>query len=249
MHAAGQMTESASKTNSPPDAPAHPDAPVFEDWGITDYGVALERQLMLVESRKRDAIPDTVVFTEHNPVYTVGVRRDAVQHLVWDRSTLEKQGIQLFETRRGGDITFHGPGQVVGYPIIRLRPGRRDLHAYLRSLEDGVAKALTHWGLEAGRREGMTGVWLGKRKICAIGVGVKSWVTYHGFALNVNTDLAYFQGIIPCGITDGTVTSIAKESGKEIDTEEVKEILRGVFRKIFHYELPSSARYYDTKQG
>lgn len=205
-----------------------------EDWGLIPYAEALDRQLQHVARRRAGEIPDTLVFTEHPPVYTVGVRRGADAHLVWSEEEMKSRGLSLYKTRRGGDITFHGPGQIVGYPIVALEGPRRDLHRYLGVIEDTVIETLGKIGLQAGRREGMTGVWIGKRKICAIGIGVKQWITYHGFALNLATDLSYFQGIVPCGITDGSVTSIIKESGKEFDTEEVKKILVRQFIHLFY---------------
>lgn len=219
-----------------PSIPLFREAPplALEDWGRVEYAEALQRQLDYVALRRENRIPDTFVFTEHPPVFTLGVRKAAAQHLIWDPETLRKRGVQLHQTRRGGDITFHGPGQLVGYLILSLEGDRKDLHAFLRILEDSVIRTLAHFGLDADRRERMTGVWLQKRKICAIGVGVKHWVTYHGFALNLSTDLSYFEGIIPCGISDGAVTSLEKESDKEIDTEEVKEILVSSFYELFY---------------
>ena len=207
---------------------------VVEDWGRSEYAVALDRQLDRVRQRREMEIPDTFAFTEHSPVYTYGVRKSAESHLLWNEAQLRERQIQIHKTRRGGDITFHGPGQIVGYPFVALEGNRKDLHAYLRILEETVIQSLQSFGLTSGRREGMTGVWVGRRKICAIGVGVKHWITYHGFALNVNTDLSYFEGIVPCGITDGTVTSLEKELGKGIDTEGVKEILVSRFYQLFY---------------
>ncbi|MGC9453197.1 MAG: lipoyl(octanoyl) transferase LipB [Oceanipulchritudo sp.] len=180
------------------------------DWGRTAYREAFARQLELVEQRRADACPDTLVLTEHNPVYTIGVRPGAEQHLVWQADMLEQQGIGVVRTNRGGDITYHGPGQIVGYPILSLRENR-DLHTYLRNLEEVLIRTVAHFGATAGRREGKTGIWVEDRKIAAIGVAVKSWITYHGFALNLDPDLAHFSGIVPCGITDGSVTSLAAE--------------------------------------
>ena len=141
-------------------------------------------------------------------------------------------GIETFQSNRGGDITYHGPGQLVGYPILSLQH-RRDLHAYLRDLEEAVIRALRHFGLESTRREGKTGIWLETRKICAIGVAVKSWVTYHGFALNVDPDLSHFNGIVPCGITDGTVTSMKRELGQQVEIESVKAALAVELNALF----------------
>ena len=145
---------------------------------------------------------------------------------------LKAQGVSVIHSNRGGDITYHGPGQIVGYPIISLQE-RRDLHAYLRDLEQVVIRTLATFGLETARRDGKTGIWLGERKICAIGVAVRTWVTYHGFALNVNPDMSHFTGIVPCGITDGTVTSMQAELGETIDLGIVKARLAVEFQKVF----------------
>jgi len=182
------------------------------DWGRTRYEPAWRAQEELVARRLAGEIPDTLVFTEHEPVYTVGLRSGAEKHLVWDAPRLARAGIEVVKTNRGGDITYHGPGQIVGYPIVSLDT-HRDLHAYLRFLEEVLIAAVARLGLSADRREGLTGIWIGERKVAAIGVSVRRWVAYHGFALNVSPDLAHFTGIIPCGIaaTDGTVTSLAAE--------------------------------------
>ena len=185
---------------------------VTVDWGRTRYRDAWSRQDELVAARLAGTAPDTLVFTEHEPVFTLGVRRGAEQNLVWTPPQLARQGIEVVPTNRGGDITYHGPGQIVGYPIVSL-DSRRDLHAYLRFLEQVLIDTVARHGLVAGRREGKTGIWLGTRKIAAIGVAVKRWVAHHGFALNVSTNLGHFAGIVPCGITDGTVTSLAAELG------------------------------------
>ena len=198
------------------------------DWGRTSYALASRQQEELVARRNAGEVGDTLVFTEHNPVYTLGVRRGAEQHLIWNEAELQRQGIEVCETNRGGDITYHGPGQIVGYPIVNLSQ-RKDLHAYLRFLEEVMIGAVAAYGLKAARRDGKTGIWLGTRKIAAIGVAVKKWTTYHGFALNVNTDLNHFNGIVPCGITDGTVTSMQKELGRAIDLADVRRVLAAEF--------------------
>ncbi|MEX0324420.1 MAG: lipoyl(octanoyl) transferase LipB [Puniceicoccaceae bacterium] len=180
------------------------------DWGRTKYKQAWDRQLELVEKRRSGAAPDTLVLTEHDPVFTIGARPGADQHLVWTEQMLRQQGVDVIKTNRGGDITYHGPGQIVGYPIMDLN-GKRDLHAYLRNLEEVLIRTVAQFGIKANRREGKTGIWVETRKIAAIGVAVKSWITYHGFALNISPDLSHYDGIVPCGITDGTVTSLEKE--------------------------------------
>jgi lipoyl(octanoyl) transferase len=183
-------------------------------WGRTTYADALARQAELQSARLAGAAPDTLVLTEHEPVFTVGLRTGAAKHLVWDAATREREGVVVHETNRGGDITYHGPGQLVAYPIVSL-DARRDLHAYLRFLEDVLIATVARHGIAAARREGLTGIWIGERKLAAIGVSARRWVTMHGVALNVAPDLRHFGGIVPCGIAaaEGTVTSLAVESG------------------------------------
>ena len=196
------------------------------DWGRTEYRAAYARQESLVTQRIAGEIADTLVFTEHDPVFTIGLRAGAESHLVWGSAELTRAGVAVAKTNRGGDITYHGPGQIVGYPIVSLAT-RKDLHAYLRFLETVLINSLRTIGLDAARREGKTGIWIAERKIAAIGVAVRRWVTYHGFALNVNPDLAHFSGIVPCGIaaTDGTVTSVAVELGRSVESDDLKHVL------------------------
>lgn len=203
-----------------------------EDWGNTDYDDAFEKQKDYVRDRREGTRGDTLIFTEHLPVYTLGVRKGAEEHLIWDEGTLSQKGITLHKTNRGGDITYHGPGQLTAYPIISLEK-LRDLHAYLRLMEEVLIGTVAHYGLEADRREGKTGIWIEKRKIAAIGVAVKSWISYHGFALNVNNDLSPFTGIVPCGIVDGTVTSLKQELGRAIPMDDVKRVAARVFNSVF----------------
>jgi lipoyl(octanoyl) transferase len=203
------------------------------DWGRTEYRAAWERQNALVAQRIAGEIGDTLVFTDHEPVFTLGLRTGAKAHLVWDETRLAHEGITTVKTNRGGDITYHGPGQIVGYPIVSL-DSRRDLHAYLRLLEEILIGGLATFGLAATRREGLTGIWIGRRKIAAIGVAVRRWVASHGFALNVDPDLRHFGGIVPCGISaaDGTVTSLRAELGRSVDPEKVKAVLASEFRTL-----------------
>ena len=204
-----------------------------EDWGRTRYREALERQRTRVLERREGSIPDTLIFTEHELVYTIGVRKGAERHLLWDEQVRKRMGVEVEPTNRGGDITFHGPGQIVGYPIFDLRQ-TKDLHRYLRDLEESLILAIQPFGLSGTRRNGMTGIWIGTRKIAAIGVAVRSWITWHGFALNLHTDLRYFQGIVPCGITEGSVTSLANELGDSTpEPEEMKQQLAQAFRTVF----------------
>jgi lipoyl(octanoyl) transferase len=210
------------------------------DWGRTRYADALEAQTRLVEKRMAGEIGDTLVFTEHEPVFTIGLRSGAEKHLVWDEARLSEEGVEVVTTNRGGDITYHGPGQIVGYPIVSLAE-RKDLHAYLRFLEQVMINAVGALGLAASRRDGKTGIWLGTRKVAAIGVAVRRWVTYHGFALNVSPALAHFDGIVPCGIaaTDGTVTSLTTELGRPIPLAEVKSVLANEFAALWPAFLES----------
>ena len=204
------------------------------DWGRTRYTGAWQCQEALVARRIAGEIGDTLVFTEHDPVFTIGLRGGAEQHLVWSAERLAREGVEVVKTNRGGDITYHGLGQLVGYPIVNLAP-RPDLHAYLRFLEQVLINSVGCLGLAAGRREGKTGAWLGARKIAAVGVAVRRWVTYHGFALNVDAHLAHFQGIVPCGIgaADGTVTSLQTEFGHPVDLVEVKRVVATEFWSLW----------------
>ena len=209
------------------------------DWGITHYNKALAKQRQLVTQRINGEISDTLIFTEHHPVYTLGVRKSSSDNILWNPEKLRNQGIAIAKTNRGGDITYHGPGQIVGYPIISLHH-KKDLHTYLRTLEQVLINTLGHHGLACNRLEGKTGIWLcdkkSNRKIAAMGIAVKQWTTYHGFALNVNTNLNHFQGIIPCGITtaEGKVTSIKQELGMSIDSESVKKTIFIEFHSLFY---------------
>ena len=208
------------------------------DWGRTEYSDAFERQRARVDQRRSGDCRDALIFTEHEPVFTMGLRKDADQHLIWTEQECARKGIAVVKTNRGGDITYHGPGQIVGYPILSLQR-KKDLHAYLRDIEEVVIRTLAHFGLSSARREGKTGIWIdGQRKICAIGVAVRTWVSYHGFALNVCPDMSHFNGIVPCGITDGTVTSLANELDQPVDIEAVKARLAVEFREVFGNNTP-----------
>jgi lipoyl(octanoyl) transferase len=215
---------------------AHVTAPPFVDWGRTDYRAALARQAALVEARRAARAPDTLVFTEHDPVFTLGARPGAAKNVLWNAAALKKHGLAVVETTRGGDVTYHGPGQIVGYPVVSLEP-RRDLHAYLRALEQTLINTLGCFGLATARRAGQTGVWVGRRKIAAIGVAARAWIAWHGFALNVDGDLAPYAGIVPCGLGPeiGEVTSLALELGdKNVPSkEEIKNVLAAEFWRQF----------------
>ena len=179
-----------------------------------------------------------LLFVEHPPVYTLG-KSGKIEHVLINEEQQKNQGIEFYHTNRGGDITFHGPQQIVGYPILDLENFYTDIGRYLRELEEVVLLTLAEYGINAGRSKGETGVWIDgdikgqERKICAMGVRCSRWITMHGFALNVNTDLAYFNHIIPCGIQNKKVTSIKQELGREVDMEEVKNKLKKNFEKVF----------------
>jgi lipoyl(octanoyl) transferase len=201
--------------------------------GLVPYAEGLELQRQLVGDRRSGAVPDTLLLLEHPHVITLGTDGDRA-HVLADDSERALMGIELFETGRGGDVTYHGPGQLVGYPIIDLKPDRKDLHRYLRDLEAVLIDAVAAFGIEAERREGLTGVWTTGGKIAAIGVRVSSgWITSHGFALNVRNDLRYFESIVPCGIRGEAVTSITKEVGAEIEMCVVAEAVVQCFAEQF----------------
>jgi lipoyl(octanoyl) transferase len=188
---------------------------MVERPGVVAYGEALELQAQLVARRRAGDIPDTLLLLQHPHVITLGTSAHRENILIDDDAGL-LLGIDVFDTGRGGDVTYHGPGQLVGYPILDLKPDRCDLHAYVRDLEEALIRALATFGIEAGRKEGLTGAWVGNEKVAAIGVRVSSgWITSHGFALNVSTDLTYFDAIVPCGIRDHGVTSVTRVLGSQ----------------------------------
>lgn len=210
--------------------------------GNVAYAEALELQVDLVGRRRRGGIPDTLLLLEHPHVITLG-SSTKLEHVLADEDERERLGIELFESGRGGDVTYHGPGQLVGYPILDLKPDRRDLHRYLRELEAALVLALADLGLDAHTREGLTGVWVEGGKIAAIGVRVSSgWITSHGFALNVAPDLDYFGAIVPCGLADESVTSIQAELERggdavPIDPATVRSGVVRAFTRTFGYEM------------
>jgi lipoate-protein ligase B len=187
---------------------------IVQDLGRRGYGEVLELQRTLCRQRIAGEIDeDILLLVEHDPVVTLG-RGTRAESLPLPRPELERRGVEVFEVERGGDVTFHGPGQLVGYPVLDLRHHREDLHWYLRRLEAGLIGGLGRLGVTAGPNPGLTGVWTRGRKIASIGIHVKQWVTFHGFALNVSTDLSYFDLIVPCGIRDVIMTSVAAELGR-----------------------------------
>lgn len=212
--------------------------------GSIDYISAWEVQRQLVQQRHRGTIPDTLLLLEHlPPVITLG-RATQQEHLLVTWEQLQNLGIQLVEIDRGGDITYHGPGQLVGYPILDLREHGRDVHLYLRWLEEVIIRALRHLGIEAHRKEGLTGVWVGEEKVAAMGIKVSHWITMHGFALNVCPDLSHFDLIVPCGIHDKGVTSLQKLLGQEVTPQDVIPVVVNSFASVFNLrpvEAPAPA--------
>jgi lipoyl(octanoyl) transferase len=209
--------------------------------GTIGYQAALDLQAQLVERRKQGLIPDQLLLLEHPPVITLGVRtRNDRSHVLESEAALAAKGVGLFETGRGGDVTYHGPGQLVGYPIVDLKPDRCDVHRYVRDLEEVLIRAVDAFGVRAGRIEGLTGIWVGDQKLAAIGVRISRWVTSHGFALNVNTDLSHFGLIVPCGITDKGVTSLERLLGHALPMDEVAETVARQFAALFSGELTYS---------
>ncbi len=207
--------------------------------GLIPYEEAWDLQKHLFEQRLNDEIPDTLVLCQHPHTYTVGKNGtdNVSKHLLLNHQQLREHGINVFEIDRGGDITYHGPGQLVGYPILNLNHHYRDVHRYLRDLEEVVIQAIGKWGIAGKRLEGITGVWVdtgrGPEKLCAIGVKVTRWITMHGFALNVSPNLDYFNHIIPCGISDKSVTSMASSLGRDVDFQEIEDAVVKSFESVF----------------
>ena len=206
--------------------------------GVVSYGEGMALQRELVEQRKTGAIPDTLLLLQHPHVITLGVKQaSARSHIVATPERLAELGVDVHETGRGGDVTYHGPGQIVGYPIVDLKPDRCDVHQYVRDLEEVMIRVCAEYGIDARRVEGLTGAWVetaaGPEKIGAIGVRISRWVTSHGFAFNVNTDLAFFRLIVPCGIGDRGVTSLARLLGVPLPLDEVEDDLVTGFSDVF----------------
>lgn len=226
----------------------------YRDLGKMEYDFAWKIQetifndIVQKKLKNRLLAPDDqlsyfhhLLFVEHKPVITLGKNADE-KNILLNQNFLQQKGIQLFHINRGGDVTYHGPGQIVGYPILDLDFFFTDLGKYLRGIEEMIIKTLAYYNVKGERLNGATGVWLDSenkhaRKICAIGIRCSRWVTMHGFAFNVNTDLNYFNYIIPCGINDKSVTSLQKELGKEVDLEEVKQLLKTNFETVFDCKL------------
>lgn len=225
---------------------------IFQDWGRLDYQQAWDRQEQIfadtvrIKTENRDSqtpvpTPNYLIFVEHPHVYTLG-KSGKPENLLLDEKGLEEKEATYYKINRGGDITYHGPGQLVGYPILDLDNFFTDIHLYLRTLEEAIILTLADYGIAAGRYPGYTGVWIEPdlptaRKICAMGVRCSRWVTMHGFAFNVNPDLSFFKNIIPCGIDDKAVTSMEQELGLKVELEEVKEKLKGHIAHLFQMDL------------
>ena len=210
------------------------------ELGRIDYGAALALQQELVALRKQGAAADHLLLMEHAHVITLG-RNGHMENLLASGEILDRAGISFYPTDRGGDVTYHGPGQLVGYPILDLRDWKRDVGAYVRSIEQAIIDTLADYGIQAGRIPRLTGVWVGDRKIAAIGVHISRWVTSHGFALNVTTDLNYFKYIVPCGLTK-PVTSM-EQLGVRATLGEVGEKFASHFARIFDYELSAASAF------
>jgi len=231
----------------------------FRNLGLIDYKEGWDYQTSLFDSivelkianrslspEEQKVTPNYLLFCEHPHVYTLGKSGDPA-NLLADSATLAANQATFYKINRGGDITYHGPGQIVGYPIIDLENFFTDIHKYMRFMEEAIIRTLLNYDIAGERAEGLTGVWIEAgtpkaRKICAMGVKTSRWVTMHGFALNVNTDLNYFNNIVPCGISDKAVTSIEKELGRKVDPQEVAELLKGHFGEVFGMEFHSMSQ-------
>lgn len=205
--------------------------------GLVPYADGLELQRRLVEDRQADRIPDTLLLLQHPHVLTIGVKKDGRAHILASPDRLSALGVGVFETGRGGDVTYHGPGQLVGYPIVDLNPDRRDVHRYVRDLEEVMIRVCADYGLAAGRIKGLSGAWIksdrGEAKIGAIGVRISRWITSHGFAFNVTTDVDFFNLIVPCGIADKGVTALSSELGRTPEMPEVEDRFIAHFAAVF----------------
>jgi lipoyl(octanoyl) transferase len=206
--------------------------------GVVPYATAAEMQRALVEERRAGRVPDLLLLLEHPHVITLGVKIDAAKsHLIATPEVLEQRHVEVHESGRGGDITYHGPGQLVGYPILDLKPDRLDVHKYVRDLEEVMLRAAGDFRICARRIDGLTGAWVGPDKLGAIGVRLSRWITSHGFAFNVTTDLDYFNLIVPCGIVSGGVTSLARATGRAIGMVDAEAAIVRHFCDVFDCEL------------
>jgi len=208
--------------------------------GLVDYGEGLRLQQELIAERKGGKIPDTLLLLEHPHVYTLG-RNAQRANLLISHERMAQLGAELFETDRGGDITYHGPGQLVGYPIFDLTSHRRDIAWFMRSLEEVFLRVAKDYGIDAGRVAGAPGVWIGNEKLVALGVHISRWVTSHGFAFNVSPDLGYFDHIVPCGLKDKGVTSLARLLGREVSMDEAIERTIDHVGSVFGFRMEAAA--------
>ncbi len=207
---------------------------VVRRLGLVPYAAALDLQKSLVEDRRAERIPDTLLLLEHPHVITLGVKlAEARTHVVATPESLAARGVDVVETGRGGDVTYHGPGQLVAYPILDLKPDRQDVHRYVRDLEVAMIRLCAAYGVTADRIAGFSGAWVGDRKIGAIGVRISRWITSHGLAFNVSPDLSFFDLIVPCGIADKGVTSLSLELGRLLTVDEVADAFVPAFAAVF----------------
>ncbi|MBI2820270.1 MAG: lipoyl(octanoyl) transferase LipB [Acidobacteria bacterium] len=232
-----------------PDAAAAFDARPCQLYklGRVPYRDAWELQRQWVELRRAGEIPDRLLLLEHPPVITLG-RNARREHLLSSPEILAAEGIEVVETNRGGDVTFHGPGQLVGYPVLDLSPIRKDVVWYVRTLEEAIIRTLNDLGLAAGRRAGMTGVWVGESKVAAIGIHISRWITSHGFALNVETDLSSFRHIVPCGISSYPVTSLQELLGTRVDRAPLEDQLSMHLGGLLGLEMEWTALQYSERR-
>ena len=204
--------------------------------GVVPYDEALALQRSLVEERRAGRVGDTLLLLQHPHVITVGVRGDGGRsHILASGDALAARGVQVHETGRGGDVTYHGPGQIVGYPIVDLNPDRRDVHRYVRDIEEVLIRTAADYAIDAERVPGLTGVWVGREKLAAIGVRIARWITSHGFAFNVSTNLDYFDLIVPCGIADRGVTSLDRLVGRAVELDDVEDHIVRHFSNVFQF--------------
>ncbi len=210
---------------------------ILQKPGVVSYPRALELQLEILEQRIKNKTGDTLILLEHPPTVTTG-RKGNLSNLTADAEVLKKRGVHIESAARGGDITFHGPGQIVGYPIVGIRNHKGGIPGYMRDLEEVIIRALSDFGVPARRVEKLTGVWVKRDKIASIGVGVRRWTTWHGFALNVNTDLSWFDTMVPCGIARARMTSVKEwtKSADDVDIDSICESLTRHFTEVFGYD-------------
>ncbi len=209
----------------------------IEHYNVFDYGVALERQENLHRLRMREEVPDTLMLLQHPPTITTG-RGTKPGHILWSEERLRQEGVAVADIGRGGDVTLHGPGQLVGYPIVDLKPDRCDVRLYVRALEEVMLRTLNDFGIEGSRRQGMIGVWIGNMKVGAVGVRISRWVTLHGFALNVCNEMRLFEAIVPCGIREFGVTSVTDHLRRDVAFSAVEARAEHHFRTWHQSEDP-----------